>query len=112
MPVRGEPCKRCGVEVANASSIGEGQRMPVIDPTTIAVVLNPTAGGGKTLGLLTKINAELQKIGRPYHIHVTKAPGDAQATARRFAEDGVSVILSVGGDGTLNEVINGILESG
>jgi diacylglycerol kinase (ATP) len=87
--------------------------MSMIDPATVVVVLNPTAGGGKALGLLPKINAELQSLGRPFHIHVTKAPGDALETARRFASNGgACVIISVGGDGTLNEVANGILESG
>jgi YegS/Rv2252/BmrU family lipid kinase len=86
--------------------------MTMIDPATIAVVLNPTAGGGKALGLLPKINAELTKLNRPYHIHVTKSPGDGLATARRYASDGVALVICVGGDGTLNEVVNGILESG
>ncbi|MGI8477047.1 MAG: diacylglycerol/lipid kinase family protein [Thermomicrobiales bacterium] len=82
-----------------------------MDPRTIAVVLNPDAGGGRTLRVLPKINAELQKLGRPYHIHVTKAPGDAIPIAKRFSEEGASVILAVGGDGTINEVVNGILQS-
>lgn len=86
--------------------------MATLDSSTVAVVLNPTAGGGKALGLLPRINTELTKLKRPYEIHVTSAPGDALATARRFAEDGAGLIVSVGGDGTLNEVINGILESG
>lgn len=84
----------------------------MIDPATVAVVLNPTAGGGKALGLLPRINTELQKLQRPYRIHVTKAPGDALTAARDFAAGGAGLIVSVGGDGTLNEVINGILESG
>ncbi len=84
----------------------------MMESGTIAVVLNPVAGGGKSLGLLPKINAELKKLGRPYHIYVTKAPGDGLQAARRFATEGASLLLSVGGDGTLNEVVNGILESG
>ena len=86
--------------------------MSTIDQATVVVVLNPVAGGGKALGLLPQINNELQQLGRPFRIHVTKAPGDAMAAARRFASEGAALILSVGGDGTLNEVVNGILESG
>lgn len=86
--------------------------MSTFDQATIVAVLNPVAGGGKALGLLPQINDELQKLGRPYRIHVTKAPGDAISAARRFASEGAGLILSVGGDGTLNEVVNGILESG
>ena len=82
------------------------------ESNSIVAILNPAAGGGKSLGLLPKINAELKRLGRPYHIYVTKAPGEAMEAARRFSTDGAPLILSIGGDGTLNEVVNGILESG
>lgn len=78
----------------------------------IAVILNPASGGGKTIRLLPKITAELQAMGRPHSIHVTTGPNDAPEVASRFARDGATVIIAVGGDGTLNEVANGILTSG
>ena len=78
----------------------------------IVVILNPGAGGGKTLKSLARIHGILKRFDRPYAIYVTKARGDAISAARSYAEDGASRILAVGGDGTLNEVANGIYQSG
>jgi YegS/Rv2252/BmrU family lipid kinase len=78
----------------------------------IAVILNPASGGGKTLRLLPKVSAALQAMGRPHTIHVTTGPNDAPGVAQRFAENGADVIIAVGGDGTINEVANGLLVGG
>jgi YegS/Rv2252/BmrU family lipid kinase len=75
----------------------------------IAVILNPVSGGGKGIRLLPKVTATLQTLARPFTIHVTTGPGDATAAARHFACEGAELILAVGGDGTLNEVANGML---
>jgi diacylglycerol kinase (ATP) len=83
-----------------------------MDPQTIAVVMNPTAGGGKTLKSLPNVHAALQATGRPYHIHMTTASGDGREAATRFARDGAGLILAVGGDGTIHEVANGLYDSG
>ena len=76
------------------------------------VVLNPKAGGGQTLKTLPRIHGMLKRIGKPYAIYVTKSRGDAIDAARSYAEAGAKRILAVGGDGTINEVANGILQSG
>ncbi|MGH2533757.1 MAG: diacylglycerol/lipid kinase family protein [Thermomicrobiales bacterium] len=78
----------------------------------IAVILNPASGGGKTLRLLPKVSAALQTMSRPHAIHVTTGPNEAPDVAQRFARDGAEVIIAVGGDGTINEVANGIVVSG
>jgi YegS/Rv2252/BmrU family lipid kinase len=77
----------------------------------IAVVLNPAAGGGKALKALARVHGVLKRLERPYAIHVTKEPGDAIEAACRFADDGAERIVAVGGDGTVNEVANGIHRS-
>jgi YegS/Rv2252/BmrU family lipid kinase len=78
----------------------------------IAVIVNPGAAGGKALKALPVINDTLKGSGTPYAIYVTKARGDAIDAARNHAEAGASRILAVGGDGTINEVANGIYQSG
>ena len=78
----------------------------------VGAVLNPVAGGGRALRLLPRVGEALAAAGWGYHLHVTVAPGDATAVARRFAEAGMALVLSVGGDGTLNEVANGLLDAG
>jgi diacylglycerol kinase (ATP) len=78
----------------------------------IAVVLNPASRNGKTLKLLPRVTEALQTTGRPHEIYLTKEPNDATHAAKRFADQGADVVIAVGGDGTFNEVANGIVESG
>lgn len=83
-----------------------------MDPTTIAAILNPASGAGKTAKLIPKVTELLKSTGRPYELHVTVRAGEAPDVARKFAEAGVSVVLAVGGDGTINEVANGLIAAG
>ena len=81
------------------------------DPGTV-VILNPGAAGGKTMKELPRIHGILKRLGTPYVIYVTKGPNDATVATRKYAEEGASRILGVGGDGTISEVANGIYQSG
>lgn len=83
-----------------------------MDEGSIAVVVNPAAGGGKTLKAVPKVHAALQSLGRPYHLHLSTAAGDCRASAARLAAGGASLLLAVGGDGTIHEVANGLRDSG
>jgi YegS/Rv2252/BmrU family lipid kinase len=81
-----------------------------MDPgSPVGVILNPTANAGRALSLLPGITMALEAAGRPFQVHVTSGPGDATLTARRLVEQRVPVALAVGGDGTINEVANGLL---
>ncbi len=77
----------------------------------IGVILNPTAGGGRSLAQLPQIVATLSRLRCPHHIHVTSAPGEAPSVARSFADRDYSLVIAVGGDGTVNEVVSGLLTS-
>lgn len=75
----------------------------------VGVILNPRANAGRALRLLPALSDALTATGWRYHIHVTSSPGDATEAARRFADEGAKLVLAVGGDGTINEVANGLL---
>lgn len=75
----------------------------------IGVILNPAAGGGRALAQLPRIVSTLSRLRRAHHVHVTAAPGEAMTVARTFAERAYSLVIAVGGDGTVNEVANGLL---
>src|ERR1700676_1129556 len=68
------------------------------------VILNPASGSVKDLDGLMKQIHQLN----PEAVHLTQKPGDAQAFASKAIEDKCDYLIAAGGDGTLNEVINGI----
>lgn len=72
-----------------------------------AVVVNGTAGGGRCA---TRVGPYVDRLRRrgPVEVYWTGAPGDATRIARRAASDGFERVVSVGGDGTLFEVVNGL----
>lgn len=71
------------------------------------LIVNPAAGQGKPGAALGEIQAALRPlIGRTY---ITHKAGDAEEAARGAAELGFDAVLVAGGDGTVNEAINGLL---
>ncbi|MEW6511926.1 MAG: diacylglycerol kinase family protein [Bacteroidota bacterium] len=72
------------------------------------VILNPIAGKGGGRKLIDPIRKEFEKRGVDYELVVTTGPGHATQAAR---DSGAPVVVAVGGDGTLNEVANGIAGS-
>jgi diacylglycerol kinase (ATP) len=68
------------------------------------VILNPAAGTAKNFDKLTERFAQHGFI----DLRLTKKTGDAERFARAAVRRGCSLVVSAGGDGTLNEVVNGI----
>lgn len=75
----------------------------------ILAIVNPVAGAGSCAKLWPSIQAYLKEIGLTFDSVLTKAPGHAIGLARDAVSAGYTMILSVGGDGTLHEVANGLL---
>lgn len=76
-------------------------------------IVNPAAGKGKSLKFIPMIKNYFENRGNNcrYVIKLTEYPGHAEEIARRYASAGSRLIYSVGGDGTLSEVVNGIAET-
>lgn len=74
-------------------------------------IVNNTAGGGKsTMPLIPQIEAYFANNGGEYEIVPTTCKGDATHIAKRYASTGEPVrIYACGGDGTLHEVVNGVV---
>ena len=72
-------------------------------------VVNPNAGNGKGKKDWDRISALLSKDNIPISMKFTERKCQAIEFAREAVETGFRKIISVGGDGTLNEVVNGIL---
>ncbi len=75
------------------------------------VIINPKAGMKKSNRLLTDIIFELQKGEYLVTAFVTGKQGDGYNFAYKNAKS-FSLVVAVGGDGTFNEVVSGILNSG
>lgn len=73
------------------------------------IIYNPTSGREAIRRDLVDILAIYEKAGyETSAFATTPAPDSAKNEARRAAEDGFDLIVAAGGDGTLNEVVNGI----
>lgn len=71
-------------------------------------IVNPVAGKGNTLELIPKIKESFDKDKIDYDIRITEERGQGEKIAREAVDKGYTHIISVGGDGTAYEVINGI----
>lgn len=73
------------------------------------IILNPTANRGNMARHRALIKSRLARIEAEYR--ETGRAGEAKEWAMQAAKDGRAIII-VGGDGSLNEVVNGILSAG
>lgn len=73
------------------------------------LILNPKAGRGKPAAVEEKLTKALRRHGVSCETAFTQEPGDATTLARGAAERGVEVVIAAGGDGTVNEVVNGLV---
>lgn len=76
----------------------------------VLVIINPTAGRRRGSPLEEIQNA----LSQPFletTVHLTTGPGDATLAAQQAAADGVDLVVAAGGDGSINEVANGLVGS-
>jgi len=73
-------------------------------------IVNPAAGDGKKLSVITEIQAFCQDNGLDFEVVITKQPKQAVDLAKKAAEK-FEVVVAVGGDGTINEVASGLVDT-
>jgi YegS/Rv2252/BmrU family lipid kinase len=76
----------------------------------LRVIYNPVAGP-KIVSKIDQVQTLLSAKGIPFEIVKTSGPGDAVLLAREAAQAGADAVVAVGGDGTVNEVANGLAGS-
>ena len=72
------------------------------------VIVNPNAGRRKGIRDWDEISSLLREYRLKYNAVFTEAPRLAIQLTRRYIEEGYRWIIAVGGDGTMNEVVNGV----
>ena len=73
-------------------------------------IVNPNSRSGKGKKIWKRLEKQLDHAGAEYEAHLTEKPGDAAEMASRLT-DGCKdprIIVAMGGDGTVNEVLNGL----
>jgi YegS/Rv2252/BmrU family lipid kinase len=73
------------------------------------VVANPTAGRGQAGKAARELAAGLDRLGVAAQVHLTRGRGDGR-TRVRCLEPGTDLVVAVGGDGTLREVFDGLVD--
>lgn len=74
--------------------------------TTRVLITNPVSGSGDHTQEIRTRGSE-----RGFDVHETTAAGDARRLARTAVERGASIVAVAGGDGTVNEVVHGLVEA-
>ena len=77
----------------------------------VCVVLNPSSGGGAGARYRGEIERELSARGIKFDLVETPGPGTGVSLARERARRGARTIIAAGGDGTVHEVVNGIMQA-
>lgn len=75
------------------------------------IIVNPTAGRGRTKASLPTITAQLNALSIEHRLHFTDSPCHATDIAKDLVAQGAEVVGAAGGDGTVHEVINGLVGS-
>ncbi len=73
------------------------------------IIANPVAGRGKAVTLARELARALEGAGETVSVTVTEAKGDAERTARQAVEAGATRVIGCGGDGTVHEMVNGLM---
>jgi len=75
------------------------------------LIVNLIAGQGRCRELSPRVREELDRRGIDYDLHYTNEPLEATDVAKMGVEAGFTRIVAMGGDGTVNEVANGLVDA-
>src|SRR5437867_12918907 len=75
----------------------------------VMLVCNPVSGSGQGLARLDRVRRALDAAGVAYSGELTRRRGHAAHLARAAVMSGCRAVVAIGGDGTLHEVVNGVM---
>jgi diacylglycerol kinase (ATP) len=80
-----------------------------MSPLHAKVIVNPTSGAKSAQRKWPRIKSLLEDVGLNFDSVLTQEPMQAMGLAREAADQGYDLVVAVGGDGTINEVVNGLI---
>jgi diacylglycerol kinase (ATP) len=87
------------------------ERAPRIDMSRHKIIVNPVAGRGAGDRATPQIEALLGEHGLDFDLARTRQPWHAAELAQEAVAEGYDCVVGVGGDGTANEVLNGLMRA-
>ena len=76
------------------------------------VIINPVSGGGRAAQYALELEWQLSNMFDHMEVKFTHGAGDATRFAVEASHDGFDAVFCMGGDGTINETVNGIAKGG
>jgi len=77
----------------------------------LKIILNPYAGRWKAQSQIEPLKTILTQLGIPFNLSVTQRAGEGTALAKQAVADGYRTIVAAGGDSTISEVMNGLVQA-
>jgi YegS/Rv2252/BmrU family lipid kinase len=77
----------------------------------VCFIINPKAAAGLAGKNVSKLEETIKEVFHNFRIDQTQAPKHATKLTRQACQEGFDLIVSVGGDGTCHEVLNGLIEN-
>lgn len=77
---------------------------------TVAFLVNPASAGGRTRRLWPEIAQRAAAAGLDGPAYLSERPGELPSLVAKAADAGAELIVVIGGDGTLNEVVGGLMQ--
>jgi YegS/Rv2252/BmrU family lipid kinase len=93
------------MSIDTAPGEGEGSM------STAKIIVNPYAGRWKARDAIPRVERACMTVGLDYDLAVTEGPDHGIDLARQAAQDGFSPVVSAGGDGSISEVVNGLVQA-
>jgi diacylglycerol kinase (ATP) len=78
---------------------------------TMQLIVNPAAGRGQAAKIAPDAARILEGLGVSFEVRRTTQPGEATLLAEQAALAGCPAVVALGGDGTVNEVLNGLVRA-
>jgi diacylglycerol kinase (ATP) len=79
---------------------------------SIGIVVNPAAGGGRLGAVWPELRRLLEARLGPVSVLETRHAGEGRDLAAQHVRNGAALVIAAGGDGTANEVVDGLLLAG
>lgn len=76
----------------------------------VVVILNPASAAGATQKRFERVRHDFERQLDVVGVHLTQAPGHASELAATITKEEADAVVSIGGDGTLNEVLQGLVD--